>query len=192
MPNAVSGAQAASINPGPGLLASTHLRQLIVALIALTLALTMIAVLTPVDAQAHPVGGAAKSNAKSEAARVVRYAKSHLGARFRMGAEGPRYFDCSGLIYRVYQQAGLLNKIGGGRKVAASYYRWFRQRGLVSRSNARVGDLIWWTTNGRISHMGLYIGNGRALSALTTGVRTHTLRGISVKLLGFGNVQISR
>lgn len=110
-----------------------------------------------------------------------------------MGAEGMRYFDCSGLVYRVYQQAGLLGKIGSGRKVAAGYYRWFQQRGLTSTQNPQVGDLVWWTTRGRISHMGLYVGDGQAVSALVNpyGVRIHGLRSISVKFLAFGRVRLA-
>ena len=43
-------------------------------------------------------------------ARIVAIAKSHLGAHFRIGTTGMRYFDCSGLVYRVYQQAHDLRK----------------------------------------------------------------------------------
>ena len=128
----------------------------------------------------------------SQAARIVAIAKSHLGAHFRIGTTGMRYFDCSGLVYRVYQQAGLLNKIGGGRMRAATYYSWFRRHHMVSRSNPKPGDLIWWTKHGRIHHIGLYIGNGRALSALTTGVKKHSLRGISVRFLAYGHVNLTR
>ena len=183
MPNAVSGAHVASLNTGA--LSTTHLRQLLIALIALTIALAMVAIEAPVAVEARASG-------KSDAQRLVKYAKSHLGKRFRIGSEGPRYFDCSGLVYRVYKQAGLIRKIGGGRMLAASYYRWFRRRGLVSRSKPQVGDLIWWTKRGRIAHMGLYIGGGRAISALVNpwGVKKHTVRGIRVKFLGYGHVRL--
>jgi cell wall-associated NlpC family hydrolase len=101
-------------------------------------------------------------------------------------------FDCSGLVYRVYQQAGLLRKIGGKRMLAASYYRWFKQRGLVSRSNPQVGDVVWWTHHGRISHTGLYVGGGKVISALINpwGVKRTSLRGIRVKFLAFGHVRL--
>jgi hypothetical protein len=38
--------------------------------------------------------------------------------------------------------------------------------------------------------MGLYIGHGRALSALTTGVKKHSLRGISVRFFAYGHVRL--
>jgi cell wall-associated NlpC family hydrolase len=168
-----------------GLLSSGQFRRLAIALIAIALAFTIIAVEAPQATDAHAV-------VRTDAQRIVAIAKSHLGARFRIGTTGMRYFDCSGLVYRVYQQAGLLRKIGGTRMRAASYYHWFRQRGLVSRSNPQVGDVIWWTHKGRIVHMGLWIGGGRALSALTTGVKIHHLYGISVKFFAFGHVHLSR
>ncbi|HUQ99742.1 MAG TPA: NlpC/P60 family protein [Gemmatimonadaceae bacterium] len=154
---------------------------------AVALAIAIIAVSTP-----SPTFGADANSRSSQAARIVHFAKTHLGARFRIGSEGPRVFDCSGLVYRVYQQAGLVGKIGGKRMLAASYYRWFKQRGLVSRSNPQVGDVIWWTHKGRISHTGLYIGGGKAISALINpwGVKVHHLGTIHAKFLGFGHVRL--
>src|SRR3954466_11853244 len=126
-------------------------------LLAGLLALTAIAVEAPAATQAH---------SGSEAQRVVRLARSHIGARFRLGTEGPRSFDCSGLIFRVYKQAGLLNKIGGARRLAAGYYYWFKKHGAVSRGNPQVGDLVIWKEKGRIAHSGIYVGHGHVISAL--------------------------
>ena len=156
---------------------------MLIAIIALAFAASLVAVQAPTAAQA---------GSRTEAQRVVAYAKSHLGARFRLGTTGMRYFDCSGLVFRVYQQAGLLGRIGSNRKRAAGYYAWFKNRGMTSRSNPRVGDLIWWTKRGRIAHVGLYIGDGRALSALTTGVRIHRVHLNSVKFLSYGHVRLDR
>lgn len=180
MSYAVQGAALAPITTG--LFSSGQLRRLMIALMAIALAVTLIAVEAPTSAQAG-----------SDAARVVGYAKSHLGKRFRIGTEGMRYFDCSGLVYRVYAQSGLLNRIGGGRMRAATYYKWFRQRGLISRSNPQVGDVIWWTKSGRIVHTGLYIGGGQAISALVNpyGVRKHSVKGIHVNFLAYGRTRLS-
>ena len=43
------------------------------------------------------------------------------------------------------------------------YFKWFKERGLVSKTNPRVGDLVVWGNN---QHVGLYIGNGQAISTL--------------------------
>lgn len=172
-----------------GVFTTGQFRRVFIALIAIALAFTLIALEAPA-AQGHIVEAARGSDAD----RVVAYAKSHIGARFRLGTTGMRYFDCSGLVYRVYQQAGLLNKIGGTRKRAANYYSWFRQRGLVSTGNPQVGDMIWYTKRGRIVHMGLYVGGNQAISALINpyGVKRHGVRSVHVRFLAYGHTRLGR
>lgn len=161
-----------------------NFRRLALVFLATALAVTMLAIQAPAPAQA--------GTRLSEAQRIVRIAKTHVGKRFRLGSTGMRFFDCSGLVYRVYAQAGLLNRIGSNRKRAAGYYKWFKQRGLASRSNPKVGDLAVWTKHGRIAHIGLYIGDNRALSALTPGVMTHRMTSINVRFLAFLHVRLDR
>ena len=42
--------------------------------------------------------------------RVIALAETHLGARYQHGATGPRAFDCSGLVYRVFEDAALVGR----------------------------------------------------------------------------------
>ena len=139
-----------------GLFAAGHLRRLLLTLAAIGLALVLIGIETPPPTQAGSL---------TEAQKIVRVAKSHIGARFRIGATGFRYFDCSGFVYRVYKQAGLLRRIGGSQMRAAGYYHWFKRRGLLA-GKGRVGDLIWYKKHGVIKHIGIYIGHGDVISAL--------------------------
>ncbi len=99
---------------------------------------------------------------------VVAFARSHLRARYRHDATGPSSFDCSGLMWRVFQEAGLGTKVTS--RSARGIYVSYRSRGLASRTNPQVGDLIVW---GQGSHVGVYIGRGYAISALVQGVRVH-------------------
>ena len=191
MPHAVQGASIARPQPTRRV---GQFRRFALALLALTLALTVISLESPAVALGSTAAGAAARG--SQAARIVRIAKSHIGARFRMGAESHRYVDCSGLVYRVYQMAGLLDRIGGGRKGATAYYNWFKKRGLVSRSNPRPGDLVAYAPRGSkvIPHMGIYIGNGRVVSALINpwGVISHRLNGLPEPVKAYLHVQITR
>src|SRR4051794_32887395 len=116
--------------------AGTVSRTLGLGFVAALLALSTIAAQLPATASAH--SNTASQSSRSEAQRIVSIAASHIGARFRLGTEGPRTFDCSGLIYRVYKQAGLLSRIGGQRRLAAGYYHWFKAHGKASRGNPRV------------------------------------------------------
>ncbi len=49
--------------------------------------------------------------------KIANYALSKQGSRYYWGAQGPTYFDCSGLVYWAHNQAGV--KIG--RTTAAGY-----------------------------------------------------------------------
>lgn len=122
----------------------------------------------------QPVSAAttAQTQTTNQRARIVRIAESYLGAQYRFGAEGTEYVDCSGLVWRVYKEAGLEAKIGGARMGAKSYYYWFKKRGLASRTNPKPGDLIIWNYG---KHIGIYVGNGYAVSALNEkyDVRKH-------------------
>jgi hypothetical protein len=109
---------------------------------------------------------------------VVRAAMSHLGARYVFGATGPSAFDCSGLVYRSFMQVGLGAKIGYLRSATALYH-YFAVRHLASRTSPEVGDLVIW---GGGAHVGIYIGHGKAISALTNGVQVHL---VSAVLSGF-------
>ncbi len=97
---------------------------------------------------------------------VIALAESHLGARYRYGATGPGAFDCSGLVYRVFEDAGLGRTIAGLHSASALYSH-FRARHMTSTTNPQPGDLVIF---GGGSHVGIYIGSGRVVHAMVTGV----------------------
>lgn len=103
----------------------------------------------------------------SPAQRVIAIAESQLGKPWRYAAEGPRAFDCSGLVVYAFDRAGVAGRIGGGHS-ALGMWRWFAARGKASRGAPQPGDLVIY---GRGSHVGIYIGRGRVVSTLANGVR---------------------
>jgi cell wall-associated NlpC family hydrolase len=98
--------------------------------------------------------------------RIIALAESHIGARYAHGATGPSAFDCSGLVYRVFEDAGLGRMIAGLRSASALYAH-FRARHMTSSSAPQLGDLVIF---GNGSHVGIYIGGGRVVHAMVTGV----------------------
>ncbi|GGQ80874.1 hypothetical protein Saso_45390 [Streptomyces asoensis] len=103
-----------------------------------------------------PAPGSATAEAPdSRAAQAVAYAYSKLGSPYVWGATGPDAFDCSGLILASYRSAGVslprttYAQIGAGQR--------------VSRSELLPGDLVFFYSG--ISHVGLYIGDGRMIHA---------------------------
>lgn len=97
--------------------------------------------------------------AAARAASAVKIAMSKIGKPYRYGATGPNSFDCSGLVVWTYKQLGV------------SLPRTSRaQSGVgtpVSKSQLRPGDLVFFYKP--ISHVGIYIGNGKIVHASTSG-----------------------
>ncbi len=87
---------------------------------------------------------------------AVRFALSRVGNRYVFGAAGPSVFDCSGLTMAAYRKAGVYLPHYSRAQISATR--------PVSRSNLRVGDLIFFFKYG-IRHVGMYIGNNRFVHA---------------------------
>lgn len=102
------------------------------------------------------------SSVSTSASAVVAYAKSQLGKPYVWGAQGPNSFDCSGFTYYVFKnKAGItLPRTSSEQSKYGTY---------VSKSNLRAGDLVFFDTNGSnngaVSHVGLYIGDGKIIHA---------------------------
>jgi cell wall-associated NlpC family hydrolase len=140
------------------------------------------------------VGTAAPAAAgeKTEAQRIISIAKAQVGARYSFAASGPNRFDCSGFVTYVYRQAGLLDRIGSSRRSVAGFYDWFKRRDRADRENRQPGDLIVW---GRNKHIGIYIGDGMAVSALVNpyGVKIHPVTGyLGMKVKAYLHVKLDR
>ncbi|GJF05602.1 C40 family peptidase [Pseudonocardia sp. D17] len=112
------------------------------------------------------------------------FARGQLGKPYAWGAAGPSAFDCSGLVVRAWEAAGVqLPRTSRMQATAGA---------RVPRARARPGDLLFWSSNGQVSgvhHVALYLGNDRILEAPQAGspVRTRDL-GSSYdvrELLGF-------
>jgi len=107
------------------------------------------------------------AQAQVERDNFVTEAKKYVGAPYVYGAVGPESFDCSGLIYFVAREAT-------GKQLprtAKAIYNYCR---IIPDKNKEVGDLLFFKTTGTdtISHVGIYIGNGQFISAISDGPNT--------------------
>jgi cell wall-associated NlpC family hydrolase len=75
-----------------------------------------------------------------------------VGAPYRYGGSSPRGFDCSGLVYFSYRQAGI--------RVPRSTLSQYRNAYRVPRDQLQPGDLVFFKLNRhKVSHVGIYAGN---------------------------------
>jgi cell wall-associated NlpC family hydrolase len=105
--------------------------------------------------QAPPDAGAA--------ARVVQLASSLKGSPYRYGGTTPAGFDCSGFVQYVFRQAAGISLPRTSQKQYAVARR-------VPRGGEEPSDLLFFDVDGRgISHVGIYLGQGRFVHAPSTG-----------------------
>ena len=136
----------------------------------------------------EPVPAAQAATTASPASRVIALAKAQLGDPWVHYAVGPRAFDCSGLVYYVFRNTGYLSRIGGKRMSAYGYLAWARRHGYASRYSPKPGDLVVW---GGGSHIGIYIGGGKAISTLTSGVRIHGVFAVTARFTTYIHTRLS-
>lgn len=102
--------------------------------------------------------------------RVIAIAKKQIGDPWIWGMRGPRAFDCTGLVFYSFRKAHALGLIGGQWRGVGALWDWAERRDAATRRNPRRGDLIVW---GKAKHVGIYLGDRRAISALVSGVQIH-------------------
>ncbi|MGI5180653.1 NlpC/P60 family protein [Dactylosporangium sp. CA-152071] len=106
------------------------------------------------------------------AGRAVRYAYSQLGKVYRWGADGPDTFDCSGLTMAAWKAAGVVLPHNAARQKKTVT--------PIGREELRPGDLVFYYKD--VSHVGMYIGDGRVIEAPREGER------ISMRLLDYAPI----
>jgi murein DD-endopeptidase MepM/ murein hydrolase activator NlpD len=92
------------------------------------------------------------------AAAAITFAKAHLGAPYRWGGTGPGGFDCSGLVIRAWQAAGV--------QLPRTAHAQAKAGPRITRDQLRPGDLV---ISNNYGHVQLYIGGSTVIEAPHTG-----------------------
>ena len=84
--------------------------------------------------------------------------------RYKRGGRNPATgFDCSGFVRYVFHQ-------GIGADLPNTSAAQFRTGQVIARDAMRSGDLVFFRTRGkRVSHVGIYLGDGRFIHAPSSG-----------------------
>lgn len=99
--------------------------------------------------------------AQSLGRQLARTATNMIGVPYVYGGRTPKGFDCSGLVYYSYQQAGI--------KVPRTSQEQFKAARRISLADAQPGDLLFFRGGRKISHVAIYLGNGHFVHAPSSG-----------------------
>lgn len=92
--------------------------------------------------------------------RLVQAARSYLGVPYQWGGTSPENgFDCSGLVMAIYKLNGI--------NIPRTSREQFDSGTPISSRRLSPGDLVFFSTQGghRISHVGIYVGDGEFIHA---------------------------
>ena len=96
--------------------------------------------------------------------QIVDEAKRWIGTYYQWGGDkvnNPNHygFDCSHYTFVVYNKFGLMPNY----MTSANQHQWAIP---ISENQLQRGDLVFYTnSNGRVNHVGIYIGDGKVISA---------------------------
>jgi cell wall-associated NlpC family hydrolase len=102
---------------------------------------------------------AARARTAGEQAAVV--AVRQVGVPYRYGGNSVNGFDCSGLVQYAYSAAG--------KRLPRTTAELWQQMRPVPDQDLEIGDVLFFNIEGKVSHVGLYLGSGRFVHAPATG-----------------------
>lgn len=92
---------------------------------------------------------------------AAKVAIEQVGTPYRYGGAGRSGFDCSGLVHYAYLQVG--------KQIPRTTGELWRQLTPVPATDLRAGDILFFNIDGKMSHVGLYLGDRQFVHAPSTG-----------------------
>ena len=135
----------------------------------LSLAITVLALaacgsnpsVTPTAKRAEPVQRMPTVQRPTVGERAAAIALNQVGVPYRYGGSTPTGFDCSGLVQYSYTRAGV--------RVPRTTGQLWSTASTVSHEELKAGDLLFFRIEGKMSHVGLYLGEQRFVHAPQSG-----------------------
>lgn len=121
------------------------------------------------DATGCGEGAGAALPGNAAASRAIEFALGERGKPYVWGATGPDSYDCSGLMLRAYEAAGITLP-----RVSRDQYK---AGAMLPVEQAQPGDLLFWAYDpsnpSTIHHVAMYLGDGKMVEAQQSGVPVH-------------------
>lgn len=140
------------------------------------------------DPEPRPTGARGEAVPEDTMERVIANAESMVGVPYVWGGESLQEggFDCSGLLQWAFAEEGIaIPRVTHDQWYAGEHVAW---------EDARRGDLIFWRTDPTapdyISHVAIYLGDGKMLEAPRTGLDVRVTDVRMPKMAGVVRVQV--
>ncbi|AGL03355.1 LysM peptidoglycan-binding domain-containing C40 family peptidase [Desulfoscipio gibsoniae] len=140
--------------------------------------------------QSSQAGTASQANTVQPVSRsgdrideILDYSRSFIGVPYVSAGGSPSGFDCSGYTKYVFAHFGIDLPRTAGEQYNAGQ--------VLSASEAKPGDLVAFKTGSYITHVGIYLGNDKFISATSgKGVAIASVYGSYWKdhLLGYSRI----
>ena len=114
---------------------------------------------SPADAAARRAGAVTGDHTGRQ---IAQFALTMVGTPYRYGGESPGTgFDCSGLVFYSFSQTGIA--------VPRTSREQFSSARKIALRDAGEGDLLFFSDQEKLSHVGIYLGDGRFVHAPSSG-----------------------
>ena len=122
------------------------------------------------DTKAKTIIPPTLTNANSK--KIIAIAEKWLGVSYLYGGNTKAGIDCSGFVKNVFKELGI-----NLPRTSADQFSF-----LKPTANPYVGDLVFFKKEGRINHVGIYLGNDMIIhSSRGRGVVKDTMKGTSLE-----------
>ncbi|QBO36440.1 LysM peptidoglycan-binding domain-containing protein [Periweissella cryptocerci] len=114
------------------------------------------------DANTATTVDGTSQQADQKIASMITYAKQFIGTPYVWAGSSPKGFDCSGLVSYVYKNSlgiDLPHQSGQQAKLTTK----------IDVSEAKAGDLYFWSRGGKVYHVAIAIGDGKFIEAPQPG-----------------------
>lgn len=108
------------------------------------------------------VPSAPESESTEARGPIAKLALSMVGVPYRYGGSNPdEGFDCSGLVHYTYTS--------NGHVVPRTSQAQYDSARIITLAEATEGDLLFFRDEAKLSHVGIYLGDGEFVHAPSTG-----------------------